>query len=102
MRIEIVSSQPSTNTYIANAWQYFAIIWWAEKKNMVRIMRLEKNSHATLLTLIVFLSIAFGYGVFVVFYDSDGNAWLEGAILVVALMHFWYDGFIWSMRKKQV
>ena len=22
--------------------------------------------------------------------------------IVVSLMHFWYDGFIWSVRKKQV
>jgi hypothetical protein len=22
--------------------------------------------------------------------------------LVVSLMHFWYDGFVWSARRKQV
>ncbi len=27
-------------------------------------------------------------------------AWALG--LVVALLHFWYDGFIWSVRRRQV
>ena len=23
-------------------------------------------------------------------------------VVVISIMHFWYDGFIWSVRKKQV
>ena len=34
---------------------------------------------------------------------SDGeNHLVLSCILVVSIMHFWYDGFIWSVRKKQV
>ncbi len=25
-----------------------------------------------------------------------------GIVLVMSIMHFWYDGFIWSVQKKQV
>jgi hypothetical protein len=33
---------------------------------------------------------------------SGGNSWIVGAFLVVSLMHFWYDGFIWSARRNQI
>ncbi len=26
----------------------------------------------------------------------------KAIMLVVSLVHFWYDGFIWSVRKSQV
>jgi hypothetical protein len=28
--------------------------------------------------------------------------WLWAATIVVSIMHFWYDGFIWSVSKRQV
>jgi hypothetical protein len=28
--------------------------------------------------------------------------WLGAITLIVSIMHFWYDGFIWSVRKQQV
>jgi hypothetical protein len=45
------------------------------------------------------LAFAYGYGVEAV---DGGVQWLWGFALVVPILHFWYDGFIWSVRKKQV
>ena len=28
--------------------------------------------------------------------------WGAALALVITLMHFWYDGFIWSVRRHQV
>ena len=52
------------------------------------------------------LAIATGYGVWAEVADAGTVAsgldlgW--NVTIVVALMHFWYDGFIWSVRKRQV
>ena len=37
--------------------------------------------------------------------ETGSRANLEWAVafaLVVTLMHFWYDGFIWSVRRREV
>lgn len=28
--------------------------------------------------------------------------WMFSATLVISLMHFWYDGFIWSVQRPEV
>ncbi|HZT09732.1 MAG TPA: hypothetical protein VFB09_01720, partial [Actinomycetota bacterium] len=58
------------------------------------------------LTLFLFLGITFGYGFWASVCDTEtvgrrvDVAW--NIAIVVAIMHFWYDGFIWSVRKRQV
>lgn len=90
-----------------HAWQYFAIVWWSEKKNMARRTHLDKKAWGLPLILVLFLAIAFGYGFWAETTDmwdipSWQNALFFNLIIVVSIMHFWYDGFIWSVRKKQV
>ena len=51
--------------------------------------------------LILFLVIAFGYGLFTEV-SSNETRITANLVIVVSLMHFWYDGFIWSVRKSQV
>jgi len=29
------------------------------------------------------------------------SAWALSVTLVVSLMHFWHDGFVWSVRRKE-
>jgi hypothetical protein len=57
--------------------------------------------------LALFLAIGCGYGIWAELCDSGGIlasgldlGW--NVTIVVSLMHFWYDGFIWSVRKSQV
>lgn len=85
-----------------HALQYFAIVWWAEKGNMARILGCEGRAWGKPLALLLLLSVGFGYGVFVEAADEHSADWLFGAFLVVSLMHFWYDSFIWSVARKQV
>jgi hypothetical protein len=84
-----------------HAWQYFAIVWWSERKNLTRVAHVENRSWGTPAVLALFLGLAFGYGIWAEMADSDSPI-LFNIIIVVAIMHFWYDGFIWSVRKKLV
>ena len=45
------------------------------------------------------INLAYGLGAQIL--DEDLTA-LWAVTIVVSLMHFWYDAFIWSVRKNQV
>jgi hypothetical protein len=89
-----------------HAFQYFGLVWWSEKKHMKSLFRLERIGGASVLTLLLFLAVTFGYGFWATVFDTEtvgtrvDVAW--NIAIVVAIMHFWYDGFIWSVRKSQV
>ncbi|MEM6990878.1 MAG: hypothetical protein AAF721_10285, partial [Myxococcota bacterium] len=79
--------------------QYFGIVWASEHRNMRKLFRLEKFKMGRAVTWAIFVSAAFAYGTCVeAFGDGRSNLWWSVTI-VVSLMHFWYDGFIWSVRK---
>ncbi|HZN54144.1 MAG TPA: hypothetical protein VFB67_02375 [Candidatus Polarisedimenticolaceae bacterium] len=89
-----------------HAFQYFGLVWWSEQKNMRSLFRLERIGGGKALSLILFLGITFGYGFWAEVFDTEtvgrqvDVAW--NIAIVVAIMHFWYDGFIWSVQKKQI
>jgi len=85
-----------------HAWQYFAIVWWTENGNLKRVLRLEGRRLATPLLLLAFVALPAGYGLLVTASHITTNSALFCLALVVALMHFWYDGFIWSVRAAHV
>ncbi|HEX8825358.1 MAG TPA: hypothetical protein VF794_35920 [Archangium sp.] len=91
-----------------HALQYFAIVWWAEQENLPRLFRVEGRRWAKPSALFLFLFVSLLYGVLLGFGYSylapKGLALSTTMALVstVALMHFWYDGFVWSVRKKAV
>jgi hypothetical protein len=62
---------------------------------------LEGRRFGALLAVLVLVGTGTAYGYFVEAVDPDINS-LWSFVLVVSIMHFWYDGFIWSVRKKQV
>lgn len=81
--------------------QYFGIVWASENRNIQRLFRLERLRGGRFLTWALFVSIALGYGTCVeAFGDGRSELWWS-ATIVVSLMHFWYDGFIWSVRKAK-
>ena len=47
-------------------------------------------------------SVGFGYGVVAESADGGASTWLFAFFLLISLMHFWYDSFIWSVARKQV
>lgn len=84
-----------------HALQYFGIVWATENKNMQRMLRVEGSRLGKPLTWALFVGLALLYGCWV--QHIDPSVHLVWAItLVVSLMHFWYDGFVWSVRRDQV
>lgn len=85
-----------------HALQYFAIVWWAEKGSIARIFGCEGRAWAKPVAIMVLLLVGFGYGVVAESADGDATTWLFAFFLLISLMHFWYDSFIWSVARKQV
>jgi hypothetical protein len=77
-------------------------VWWSDSKNLTTRLRLEGRRFAKPLLLVLFVGVPLGYGAWVTVIPMDGNDALFCLATVVSIMHFWYDGFIWSVRKKQV
>jgi hypothetical protein len=74
-----------------------------ERKSIRRTFRLEQVRHGMGLALAGFVGVGalMGLG----YYAAAGHANLQWAIsitIVISLMHFWYDGFIWSVRRHEV
>lgn len=84
-----------------HALQYFGIVWWSERGNMARLFRMQGRRFGRPATLALFLGLSCAYGLGVQVMDTSITA-LWALTLVVSVMHFWYDGFIWSVRRQQV
>lgn len=80
-----------------HAAQYFAIVWATEGKGFGRRSGLEGLGRAAVIT--AFLGISLGYGALV---ELNTLYAFAAFSVVVSLMHFWYDGFVWSVRARQV
>jgi hypothetical protein len=87
-----------------HALQYFALVWWTEKSNIRRLARLENVAGGMWLALGGFVVTVLVVGIGSQHYGVDYIAfrWTASMVLVMALMHYWYDGFIWSVRKREV
>jgi hypothetical protein len=83
-----------------HALQYFALVWWMERKSMVRLFHLGGMRRGQAVGLALFLAIGLGFGFWAEFFGNSDVA--VHLILVVSIMHFWYDGFIWSVQRRHV
>jgi hypothetical protein len=83
-----------------HAVQYLALVWASEKRQILRRLRLAGLRHGEVLAGGLFLGTALAYGGAVQFVGDKGALW--ALTVVVSLMHFWYDGFIWSVRRHEV
>ncbi|MCH7869729.1 MAG: hypothetical protein IH881_18695 [Myxococcales bacterium] len=86
-----------------HAIQYFFIVWFIEKKNITSLFGVGKLPAGSFVALALFMFVAMGYGVWttVPVLQLDKHTMLC-VMIVVSIMHFWYDGFVWSVRKGQV
>jgi hypothetical protein len=84
-----------------HAIQYFGIVWATENKNMQKHLRMDGQPLGKPLTWVLFVGLALLYGTWVQVMDPSVHHWWA-LTLLVSLMHFWYDGFVWSVRKSQV
>lgn len=84
-----------------HAWQYFALVWRYERENIGAALRVPNGPRGRALAFALFVGSGFAYGtVFGVLGELSSKA--LAVTLVVSLMHFWYDGFVWSVSRKQV
>lgn len=86
-----------------HAVQYYAIVYFQERDNVARRLHLGRLRLARPMVLGIVILTGVGYGLFasVVERDLDSRI-LWSAVVTVALMHFWYDGFIWSVTRRHV
>ena len=83
-----------------HALQYFTIVFYTERKNLARLFRVERFALGGAIILAWLVLLTFLYGLWAGFYST--GAWMTSTVITVSIMHFWYDGFIWSVKKKQV
>ena len=86
---------------LVHALQYLALVWATEHRVLGDRLGLSRFRFGKALTLVLFVGIAVGYGAWAQLLDPDLDD-LWAATIVVSLLHFWYDGFIWSVRRAQV
>ncbi|AUX40919.1 hypothetical protein SOCE26_023210 [Sorangium cellulosum] len=84
-----------------HAVQYLALVWWSEGGHLRRRLRLDALRAGKPIAAAAFLGGVLVYGAWAELAPSDDRA-LWSITQTVALMHFWYDGFIWSVSRKQV
>ena len=77
-------------------------MWWFERGTLRKSLRLADSFGAPLLVFAAFVSIVLGAALFYEASMFNGLRWMLSAALVISLMHFWYDSFIWSVRRHEV
>jgi hypothetical protein len=81
-----------------HAVQYLALVWAMEGRRIASLMRLPAWPHVA---LAIYLGSVVLYGFGVEALDPDLTT-LWAVTMVVSLMHFWYDAFVWSVRRAEV
>lgn len=86
-----------------HAIQYFGILYAREGKSLSTTFKVDRLPAAlrpwTICAILLLPTAAYGIWEF---YASPGWDMVFALIVTVTVMHYWYDGFIWSVRKKQV
>lgn len=78
--------------------QYLALVWAMEGPRIAARLRLPGRPRAA---LALYLGGVLAYGFGVQLLDAGLTA-LWAITIVVSLMHFWYDAFVWSVRRAQL
>jgi len=78
-----------------HAVQYLALVWWSEGARVRDRLRLGR------LAAVAFIVFVFAYGAWADLVTPD-EPYFWAIVQTVALLHFWYDGFIWSVTKRDV
>ena len=82
-----------------HAWQYYAMIYWSEKSSVAKRFNLDDNK-ASLVVILILIALSASLIFFVGF--KQKTQFIVSLLLTISLCHFWFDGFIWSVKKKRV
>ena len=85
----------SINVY--HAVQYFALVWLKEGGRMGMLVRGRKW-----IAMLLFGAMCLSFGIAYRFVATANIKWITGIFVSCSILHFWYDSFIWSVRKRQV
>jgi hypothetical protein len=85
---------------IFHAMQYFAIVWLKEGRRIAGFGRGGEREASTL-AFVTFFAICFAFGI-VYWAESGPYRLILAPFIACSLLHFWFDGFVWSVRRKQV
>ncbi|MFT5358142.1 MAG: hypothetical protein ACI9KE_005379 [Polyangiales bacterium] len=84
-----------------HAIQYIALVWFQERDSLARSVGLHRRRGGQALIGLAFFGSITAYGVAVQWVDVEHRLFWA-LTMVVSLMHFWYDGFVWSVRRGDV
>ncbi|MCG3176317.1 MAG: hypothetical protein MOGMAGMI_01265 [Candidatus Omnitrophica bacterium] len=84
-----------------HAVQYFAIIWYAERGVLTSPFKHLPPRAGAAAGLALLIGAGMFYGVWAKFLGESSHLAMS-LVLTVSILHFWYDGFIWSVSKKQI
>lgn len=84
-----------------HAWQYFAIVWISENDSLLTRFGLSNGKKRDLRSLAILVVSGAVFGAVASLFGGAVDA-IVAFFLVASIMHFWYDGFIWSVKKGQV
>ena len=78
-------------------------MWASDRGSIQRVFGLAGGVGPGWLALVPFVVLAGGAGML---YESSQQHlslhWAAAAAMVMSVMHFWYDGFVWSVRKREI
>lgn len=84
-----------------HAVQYLALIWATEHRGYLKRLGVAARGRGKVFVLGVYLGAVLAYGVSVELL-AGGTVAFWALTMVISLMHFWYDAFIWSVRAEDV
>jgi len=96
---------------VFHAMQYYALVWATEQANLVARLRLAGRTWGRPVALALLLALTLGYGWLLPHLNEslgsdplvlDGGLLALSVLNTVSILHFWYDGFVWSVRRNQV
>ena len=82
--------------------QYFAFVWWTERKSIQGAFGLSSVAYGQALAFVGYVLVLLALGLWYRVYSAPGLSHAAISLgIVVSLMHFWYDGFVWSVREAR-
>lgn len=81
-----------------HAVQYFALVWLKEGERIST--RFGRAGERRPVALALFLLLCGGFGI--AYAATSKTSLLIAPFVACSLLHFWFDSFVWSVRKKQV
>ena len=78
-----------------HAVQYFALVWLKEGRGM-------RGQRGAVPAALVFGGSCALFGLAYAAAADRDPKWILAPFIACSLLHFWFDGFVWSVRRKQV